>query len=100
MKPADLRKGDDPATWREVDVSGLGTVVVERLVGTHGVVAGHVGAQKPVEMSLVQDEDMGEAPRRMEPITRSTKGFCQGARGAVRTSRMSMLLTRRANASP
>jgi hypothetical protein len=39
----------------------LGTVVVERLVGTHGVVVGHVGAQKPVEMSLVQDEEMVEA---------------------------------------
>ena len=61
MKPADLRKGDDPATWRGVDVSGLGTVVVERLVGTHGVVVGHVGAQKPAEMSLVQDEEMVEA---------------------------------------
>ena len=23
MKPADLRKGDDPATWRVVDVWGL-----------------------------------------------------------------------------
>ena len=30
---------------------------------------------------------MNGATRRMEPITRSTKGFCQGARGAVRTSR-------------
>ena len=28
----------------------------------------------------------------MEPITRSTKGFCQGARGAVRTSRIPILL--------
>jgi hypothetical protein len=61
MKPGDLRKGDDPATWRGLDVSGLGTVVVERLVRTHGVVVGNVGAQKPVEMSFVQDKEMIEA---------------------------------------
>src|SRR4029453_7605540 len=49
MNPADLRKGDDPATWRGVDVSGLGTVVVERLVGTHGVV--QVDNQIPIGSS-------------------------------------------------
>jgi hypothetical protein len=61
MEPADLRNDDDPATWWGFDGPGLGTVVVERLLGTHGVVVGHVGAQKPVEMSLVQDEEMVEA---------------------------------------
>jgi hypothetical protein len=58
MKRADLRKGDDPATWRRVDVSGLGTVVVERLVGTHDVEVGHVLVQQPLEVALVDDEQM------------------------------------------
>jgi hypothetical protein len=29
MEPADLRNGDDPATWWGFDDSGLRTVVVE-----------------------------------------------------------------------
>jgi hypothetical protein len=91
MKPADLRHGDDAATRRGIDDSGLGTVVVERLVWARGVVVGDVGAQEAAEM---------RHSRRMEPITRSTKGFCQGLRGAVRISRIPIPLTPRPNASP
>jgi hypothetical protein len=61
MKPADLRKGDDPATWRGVDVSGLGTVVVERLVGAHGVVVGDVSAHQPPEVPFMEHEDVVQA---------------------------------------
>jgi hypothetical protein len=38
MESADLRDGDDPATWRGFNDSWLGTVVVKRLVWTDGVV--------------------------------------------------------------
>ena len=38
--------------------------------------------------------------RRIDPITRSATGFCQGALGAVITCRISMVLTHRATASP
>ena len=38
MEPANLRNGDDPATWWGFHDSGLGTVVVERLVWPRGVV--------------------------------------------------------------
>jgi hypothetical protein len=61
MKPADLRHGDDAATWRGIDDSGLGTVVVERLVWARGVVVGEVGTQEPAEMRLVQNEEVVEA---------------------------------------
>jgi hypothetical protein len=37
MEPADLRNGDDPATWWGFDDSRLGTVVVEREVASRGV---------------------------------------------------------------
>jgi hypothetical protein len=36
----------------------------------------------------------------MVPITRSTKGFCQGERDAVRPSAMSMPSTRHRNSPP
>ena len=88
MEPANLRNGDDPATWWGFDDSGLGTVVVERLVWPRGVVVGTVGPQESAEMGLAQDEAMIQALAAREPMTRSTNGFCQGARGAMRTSRI------------
>ena len=54
MEPANLRNGDDPATWWGFDDSGLGTVVVERLVWSRGVVVGTVGAQESAEMGLAK----------------------------------------------
>ena len=63
MEPANLRNGDDPATWWGFDDSGLGTVVVERLVWSRGVVVGTVGAQESAEMGLAQDEDMTQKIR-------------------------------------
>ena len=36
----------------------------------------------------------------MEPITRSTNGFCQGALGAVITGRIPIVSTHRVKASP
>jgi hypothetical protein len=56
MEPANLRNGDDPATWWGFDDSGLGTVVVERLVWSRGVVVGHVGAQEPLQMSGIEND--------------------------------------------
>ena len=61
MKPADLRNGDDPATGRWFDHSWLGTVVVERLVWSRGVVVGEIRAQDAAEMGLAQNDDVIEA---------------------------------------
>src|SRR4029450_9391438 len=61
MEPANLRNGDDPATWWGFDDSGLGTVVVERLVWPRGVVVGTVGPSESAEMGLAQDEAMIQA---------------------------------------
>jgi len=61
MEPANLRNSDDPTTWRGFHDAWLGTVVVERLVWSRGVVVGTVGAQESAEMGLAQDEDMIQA---------------------------------------
>ena len=61
MEPADLRDGDDPATWRGFDDSWLGTVVVKRLVWPRGVVVGEIRAQDAAEMGLAQHDDVIEA---------------------------------------
>ena len=61
MEPADLRDGDDPATWRGFDDSWLGTVVVKRLVWPHGVVVVEVRPQETTQMSLIENEEMVEA---------------------------------------
>src|SRR5258708_29989142 len=45
-------------------------------------------------------KDRSSNSRRIVPITRSAKGFCQGERGAVRTSAMPMPFTRRRNSAP
>ena len=52
VESADLRHGDDPAAWWRFDSSGLGTVVVERLVWPRGVVVGGVGVQESAEVGV------------------------------------------------
>jgi hypothetical protein len=61
MESADLRDGDDPATWRGFDDSWQGTVVVKRLVWPRGVVVGEIRAQDAAEMGLAQNDDVIEA---------------------------------------
>jgi hypothetical protein len=61
MESADLRDGDDPATWRGFDDSWLGTVVVKRLMWPRGVVVGEIRAQDAAEMGAVQNDDVIEA---------------------------------------
>jgi hypothetical protein len=61
MESADLRNGNDPATCWGFDGSGLGTVVVERLVWPHGVVVGKVRAQETAQMGVIENEEMVEA---------------------------------------
>jgi hypothetical protein len=51
VKSAALRNGDDSAHGG-FDSSGLGTVVVERLVWPRGVVVGDVGVKESAEMGL------------------------------------------------
>jgi hypothetical protein len=61
MESADLRDGDDPATWRGFDDSWLGPVVVKRLMWPRGVVVGEIRAQDAAEMGAVQNDDVIQA---------------------------------------
>jgi hypothetical protein len=50
-----------------------------------------VGFQDPTQMRLAQDNDVVHThSRRIDPISRSAKPFCQGEAGAVGLSRMPM----------
>ena len=78
----------------------VGTVVVERLVRSCGVVVGTVGAQESAEMGLAQDQAMIQALAAKGADDPLDKRVLPGARGAMRTSWIPILLTRRANSSP
>jgi hypothetical protein len=100
VESADLRNGDDPAAWWRFDSSGLGTVVVERLVWPRGVVVGGVGVQESAEVGLAQNEEVIQALAPDGADHPLHEGVLPGRAGAVRISRIPMLLTRRANAFP
>jgi hypothetical protein len=63
MEPTDLRDGHHAPELGRMHLARLGTVVVERLVWSRGVVVGTVGAQESAEMGLAQDEDMTQKIR-------------------------------------
>ena len=58
------------------------------------MVMGEVAVQDAAQMPLAEDENVIQALAWLEPIRRSTKGFCQGLCGAARTSSIPMPLTR------
>lgn len=51
-------------------------------------------------MRLTQDEKWSTHSRRIDPISRSAKPFCQGEAGAVGLSRMPMARKRRVTMVP
>jgi len=51
-------------------------------------------------MHLAQDNDVVHTFRRINPISRSAKPFCQGEAGAVGLSRMPMARNRRVTTLP
>ncbi len=67
--------------------TGHGTVVLQRLVSARIMVVGDVAAENSAVMLLIEDhKTWSRHSRRMEPISRSQNGFCQGEWGAVLTS--------------
>jgi hypothetical protein len=42
--------------------------------------------QEPAKVRLIENEDVIQALAANGPMSRSTKGFCQGDRGVIRTS--------------
>jgi len=83
VKPTDARCGDHSAG-----------VPLQRQVRPVLVVVHEVLRQDPSEVLLVQDDDVVDASRRIDPTRRSTYGFCQGDCGAMSTSSIPIALTR------
>ena len=100
VKSADLRKGDDPTLIRRPYKARLWAILFEGEVGPGVVIVPQVGRQKPPEVVFTQDNDGMRQSRRIGPMTRSAKAFCQGERGALNTSVISMAFSRDRNAAP
>lgn len=75
-------------------------ILLECEMGARAVRVAQVAVQATTEVSLIQDDHVVEELAADDAITRSTKGFRQGERGAVRTSAMSLPPTRRRNSPP
>ena len=100
MKSADLRDCNDaPVRWC-LHGARMGAVVMERLMRAGGVVVREVTAQQTSEMPFVDHDDLIEAFPSNRPDDAPAKGFCQGARGAMRISLIPRPFIRRANTSP
>ena len=100
MKATDLRdRNDAPASWG-LHLASMGAVVVEGLMRAGGVVVREVSTQQASEVAFVDHNDVIETFTSNRAMTRSAKGFCQGARGAMRISLITRPFTRRTNTSP
>jgi hypothetical protein len=56
----------------------MGGILVERQVSACPVVVREVASQGTAEVLFAEDDDVIRHSRRMEPMRRSAKGFCQG----------------------
>ena len=56
MELTDLRDRDHPPEAWRLNMAWPWRIVVKRLVGTHGVVIGHVGAQEPAQMDGIEND--------------------------------------------
>ena len=101
MEAADFGNRDDRAELRRLDASSVGGILVEREVSPCAVIVREVPGQDTAQVAFAQHEDMIEAlARRIDPMSRSAKGFSQGLWGAVRTSVMPMPSMHCRKASP
>jgi hypothetical protein len=61
VKPADLRKGDDPTLIGRLYQARLWAILFEGQVGPGVMIILQVGRQKPPEMVFAQDDDVIQA---------------------------------------
>ncbi len=99
MESANLWKGDDLARFGTIDWPGDRTVLTQGQVSVGAVIVVEVGCENAPQMPLADDDQVVEAfssdgasRAAAQPIILSTKGFCQGDRGAVTTSSIPMAL--------
>ncbi len=61
MKTANVWEGDDLSSLLSLDEARLRALLVQGEMGSCRVVVSEVGAQEPLEMAVVVDDDMIEA---------------------------------------
>ena len=94
----DCRRCADCPCRGELDGSAAGCVLVQGEVGP--VIVGEVADQDAAHVPFAEDEHVIRHSRRIEPMSRSAKGFCHGLCGAVRSSSIPMPFTRCRNGCP
>jgi hypothetical protein len=81
VQAADFGKLHDLPCHRELDRPEVGRVLVQREVGPRLIVVAEVSGQDAAEVSLAEDEHVVQTLARIEPMSRSAKGFCHGLLG-------------------
>jgi len=88
MQAADFRRRHDAAGRGRLDWSGHRAVLREREMRTRAHLVRDVAREHLTQAEFVHHDHGSRHSRRIEPMTRSTWAFCQGERGAVRTTSM------------
>src|ERR1700685_3747153 len=90
MRSSDLRNHyDAPAFWL-LHGPRFRSIFGQRQMSSGVVVVGKITSQSPRNDLSFHTMTWSKHSRRMEPISRSTYGFCHGERGAVVTSSIPM----------
>src|SRR5438067_10041638 len=100
VETADVRGGQRLDVLGRLDGAWLRRILLEREMPSRAVVVAEVTVQATTEVSSFRTITWSRSSRRMVPITRSTKAFCQGERGAVRTSAMLIPFAQRRKSRP
>ena len=100
METTDFWDRDDWPGGCSRDRSVIWRVLLEAEVRSTPVIVPAVRREDAPEMCLVEDDHVIKHSRRIEPIRRSTYGFCHGLASPETTSAMPMPASRRWKTSP
>ncbi len=100
MQAAENWLGPDVAHLSRLVKPSLWTVLLQPQMSPTPMVVLQVFLEHSFEVPPIEDDHVIQASRRIEPITLSTYGFCQGDRFAVRTCLMPIADNRRVKSKP
>ena len=100
VESTEVGQGNDAAVRRWLDRARLGRILLESDVSARAVVVAEVAAQTTMEVSVVEDNHVVEQFASDGADHALGEGFCQGERGAVRTTVVPMPFTRCRNSPP
>ncbi len=100
MESADMGQRNDAALLGALNGARLGRILLECVMRARAVVVAEVAAQTTMEVSVVEDNHVVEQFASDGADHALGEGFCQGERGAVRTTVVPMPFTRCRNSPP